>query len=204
MTDRDEVEMAARAAEVGAQMYVASPWSGPGVTPFGNACLHSPTESVEQIDSSVELVASYMIEIMHERRGIGLAANQIGLSWRMFVHNLPTVAPQVVINPQIIDVDDVWSYSEGCLSLTIEGSRAAVRRPKRVLIEAVDLSGATMRIAADELLARVFQHEIDHLDGIVYVQRLEGQSRSHVYDLMSANGVDTSLLPSKPYSRESS
>lgn len=188
-----------RSSDLGVRPYEASEWAGAGVTPFGEEVLHQPTLPLKGIDGVVEDVARYMVEVMHARRGIGLAANQVGLPWRMFVHNLPRVAPQVIINPTIIDVDGTWEYSEACLSMTIEGTRTTMLRPKRLRIDALDLSGAQLRITADEVLARVFQHEIDHLDGLVYVQRLDGEARRRVYEILFLRGVDTKLLPARPY-----
>ena len=188
-----------RSADLGVRPRVDSKWSGAGVSPFGDDVLHSPTIPIEEVDDAAREVASYMVEVMAARHGIGLAANQVGLPWRMFVHNMPRVAPQVIINPTLVDVDDHWTYVEGCLSLTIEGTHEILRRPKRIVVKALDISGREVRIAADELLARVFQHEIDHLDGIVYVQRLIGKPRETVYGLMAEHGVHLTKLPPRPY-----
>ncbi len=198
MTDGSPV-VVDRSVDLGVRRYEDSRWSGAGVTPFGDVGLHSPTVAVDGIDDQVREVADYMVSVMQARHGIGLAANQVGLPWRMFVHNLPKVAPQVIINPLIVDLDESWVYSEACLSLTVEESRSEVIRPKRIVVEAVDIDGAEVRIAADEVLARVFQHEIDHLDGIVYVQRLIGDVQRRVYTLMEDAGIDTARLPPTPY-----
>ena len=156
--------------------------------------LHTPTEVVAEVTEELVTIADYMIEVMHERDGIGLAANQIGLRHRMFVHNLPRVAPAVIINPTIIESSGSWEYSEGCLSMTVEGTHAPLKRPQRITIECLDVKGRPLRIEADELLARVFQHEIDHLDGTVYAERLDGDHRSRVFALMERAGTPTKSL----------
>jgi len=174
--------------------FAESRWSGAGVVPFGEAVLHSPTQPVESFDEGLKTIADYMIEVMHEREGVGLAANQIGLPIRMFVHNMPRVAPQVIVNPQIIESSGTWEYSEGCLSMTVEGTHAPLKRPKHLVVECVDIKGRPLRIEADEWLSRVFQHEIDHLDGVVYAERLRGDHRTRVFNLMKSAGAPTELL----------
>lgn len=195
VTSSDQEVVRDRSSDLGVRPYIASRWAGAGIVPFGDEVLHQATQPLEIISDDVIAIAGYMIEVMHARHGIGLAANQVGLPLRMFVHNLPKVAPQVIINPVVTDLADEWSYTEGCLSMTLEGTRGRAMRPRRVLVEALDISGAELRISADELLARVFLHEIDHLDGLVFAQRLAGVERDRVYSAMARGGFDTSMLP---------
>lgn len=199
MTSSDRLAVRDRSSDLGVYPYVASEWAGAGIVPFGDEVLHQATRQVETISDEVRAIAGYMLEVMSARHGIGLAANQVGLDLRMFVHNLPKVAPQVIVNPRVVDLADEWSYTEGCLSMTLEGTRGSARRPRRVVVEALDINGAELRIAADELLARVFLHEIDHLDGLVFVQRLAGVERERVYRAMADGGLDTSILPLTVY-----
>lgn len=187
-------ELAEIADLLGAWSFTESSWAGPGVVPFGEDVLHSPTQPVETFNDDLKTITDYMIEIMHEREGVGLAANQIGLPLRMFVHNMPRVAPPVIVNPRIVETSGSWQYSEGCLSMTIEGTHAPLKRPKYLVVECVDLQGRPLRIEADEWLSRVFQHEIDHLDGVVYAERLVGAHRSRVFKLMKAAGTPTERL----------
>jgi len=172
-----------------------SPYAGLGIVPIGTPVLHSAAKPIQEIDGRVAKIAGYMIRAMHARRGIGLAANQVGIAERLFVTNLSRCAPDVLINPVILHSEGSWSYSEGCLSVRIEGTGSVVYRPKRITIEAWTLKHTRVEIEADEVLARVFQHEIDHLDGIEYVQRLHGIDRKRVYDTMKAAGVDVSWVP---------
>lgn len=187
-------ELSEVAELLGAWSYTESAWAGAGIVPFGEAVLHSPTQPVTSFGDDLETIADYMIEVMHEREGVGLAANQIGLPLRMFVHNMPRVAPQVIVNPTIIETAGTWNYSEGCLSMTIEGTHAPLKRPKHLVIECLDLKGRPLRIEADEWLSRVFQHEIDHLDGVVYAERLQGDHRTRVFKLMTSGGAPTEHL----------
>lgn len=187
-------DLAEIAQLLGAWPFEPTEWAGAGVVPFGEPVLHTPTTDVTDVTDDLRTIADYMIEVMHERDGIGLAANQVGLSMRMFVHNLPRVAPAVIVNPRVIDMSGTWEYSEGCLSMTVEGTHAPLKRPKRLTVECLDIKGQPLRIEADELLARVFQHEIDHLDGNVYAERLTGAHRNRVFKLMSAAGTPTDAL----------
>ena len=171
-----------------------SNWAGEGVVPFGEDVLHTPTVEVDAVTDEIRVIADYMIAVMHERDGIGLAANQIGLPLRMFVHNMPRVAPPVIINPVIVERSGTWTYHEGCLSMTIDGTHAPLDRPKQLVIDCLDGRGRQVRIDADELLARVFQHEIDHLDGILYAERLSAPHRRRVFQLMERHGVPVGRL----------
>jgi peptide deformylase len=176
-----------------------SRWSGAGVVPICTPVLHTPTTVIDRVDGEIRKLAEHMLTLMRERSGIGLAANQAGAPVRMFVHGINDAAPSVIINPIILSTQGSWTYREGCLSVQIPGSAAPVVRPKKITIRGLLLDGRKVKITANELLARVFQHEIDHLDGIEYVQRLTGPERERVYALLAADGVDNTWVPSKPY-----
>lgn len=184
-------DLAAIADLISAWPFSTPTWSGRGVVPFGEDVLHAPTQPIDSVSDELAGIADYMIEVMHEREGVGLAANQIGLPLRMFVHNMPRVAPAVIVNPRIVESSGMWEYSEGCLSMTIDGTHAPLSRPQRITVECIDIKGRPLRIEADEWLARVFQHEIDHLNGVVYVERLTGSHRERVFRLMRSAGVST-------------
>lgn len=128
---------------------------------------------VDRVTDEVRAVARRMIELMHEAPGVGLAAPQVGLSWRLFVAN-DTREPgndKVFINPVLSDpTREVEDYEEGCLSLP--GVTAHIRRPKGVTIDAVGLDGKPFRIISDDFAARVWQHEYDHLDGVMILDRM--------------------------------
>lgn len=113
-----------------------------------------------------------MFETMYAADGIGLAAPQVGIAKRLFVTDIrePGVEPLAVVNPIVVEREGTERGEEGCLSLP--GLVGVVDRAARVTLEAVDVSGKPIRIEASELLARVIQHEIDHIDGILFIDRL--------------------------------
>lgn len=177
-----------------------SPWSRDGVVPVGQAVLHQATDAVDRAAPSIAALAARLLRTQEEADGIGLAANQVGAPVRALSHNLPRVAPTVLVNPVLLDSWDEWDHEEGCLSLHLEGAWAELRRPKVVVIHADLPDGNQIVVQADELLARVLQHELDHLDGVEYVQRLTGREAARVYAVMRAAGIDTDTwLPPRPY-----
>ena len=115
-----------------------------------------------------------MFEVMYQAPGLGLAAPQIGVKKQLFVYDVDD-QPQVLINPKIVESSGEWVYDEGCLS--IPGLYVEMLRPKLVLVEATNLDGNTIQIEADELLARLFQHEIDHLQGVLMFERMTPDQR---------------------------
>lgn len=130
---------------------------------------------VKRIDGNLRTVVRRMFELMYEANGIGLAATQIGLPLRVFVMNLeadPAETDQefVFVNPQIVKKRGADTAEEGCLS--IPKLYADVRRPEAVVIEAFDLEGQLFEMDLDELPARVVQHELDHLDGVMFTDKV--------------------------------
>lgn len=172
-----------------------SDFSKAGVVPVGTPVLHSPARKVPIITKGLAEFASHMVTVMEQAKGIGLAANQVGVPLRALTHMFPEIAPPVFINPQILEADGSWEYPEGCLSLKLEGTNATLRRPKIVVVRAAGIKGEVIVVEADELFARVLQHEIDHLDGIEYVQRLDAEERERVYKVMGEHGIDLSWIP---------
>lgn len=140
--------------------------------------LRTRAQPVKEIDEQVHAVARRMIELMHEAPGVGLAAPQVGLNWRMFVAIGPGEAreDQVFINPVLQEpTRELEDYEEGCLSLPqITGT---IRRPKGITIEALDLEGKPVRYSSTELQARIWQHETDHLDGVLIIDRMTPMDR---------------------------
>ncbi len=142
--------------------------------------LRQPAKKIDALDSWVETLACKMIDLMHEARGVGLAGNQVGLPMRIFIYNstLEEGDDHVLINAEIVDEQGWQESDEGCLSLPeIYGN---VRRRNRVIVEGIDLSGKTVELEATEFLARIMQHEIDHLDGTLIFQRMSPMSKLSV------------------------
>lgn len=177
-----------------------SAWARDGVVPVGQAVLHEPTDQLDPLAPSLAALAARLLHTQEHAEGIGLAANQVGGPVRALAHNLPRVAPTILVNAVLLDSRDEWTYEEGCLSLHLDGSWAEVVRPKVVVVHADLTDGTQLVVEADELFARVLQHELDHLDGIEYVQRLTGREADRVYALLRETGIDTDTwLPPRPY-----
>lgn len=137
--------------------------------------LRQVAQPIEQVDDEVRAVARRMLELMHEAPGVGLAAPQVGLSWRMFVANDNPEAgaetDRVFINPELVEPSrEVESAEEGCLSLP--HIRAEIRRPQAITIHATDLQGERFSLTSDTLAARIWQHETDHLDGVLILDHM--------------------------------
>ncbi len=141
---------------------------------FGDPVLRQATQQITDVDGSVVRLAEDMIETMYAAPGVGLAANQVGVERRMFVYDIGD-GPGVVCNPRIVETDGEWSYNEGCLS--VPELAWPILRPKRVRLLGVGLDGEEIDLEADELLARCFQHEVDHLDGVLLIERLDADQR---------------------------
>jgi len=140
----------------------------------GDPVLRQPTAPVTDIDGALARLVEDMIETMYAAPGVGLAANQVGVQKRLFVWDIGD-GPSVAINPYVSDHAGEWVYDEGCLS--VPGLFWPITRPKQVHLTALDLDGNELSIEADEMLARVFLHETDHLDGTLLLERLDAEQR---------------------------
>ncbi len=137
---------------------------------FGDPVLKSSAAPVTDIDGKIARLVDEMFDTLYEsQNGIALAAPQIGVQKQIFVWDLEE-QPTVIINPEIVESDGEWVYDEGCLS--IPGLYVELMRPKRVLMRGLDLDGNTVELEADELEARMFQHELDHLHGVLMFDRM--------------------------------
>lgn len=141
---------------------------------FGDPVLRQRAREVEELDGALARFVSTMYESMHAASGLGLAAPQVGVQKRIFTYDVGE-GDTVMVNPEVVESSGEWSYEEGCLSLP--GFAFEIVRPRYVTLRGVDLDGDEVVIEADELLARVFQHELDHLDGKLMLDRLEPDER---------------------------
>ena len=137
---------------------------------IGDPVLRKRATEVTDVTGSLARLADDMFATMHEALGIGLAAPQIGVQKRLFVYDHGD-GPGVVINPRIEESDGEWVFEEGCLS--VPGLAWEITRPKRIHMVGIDLDGNDVSLEVDELEARLFQHELDHLDGILLVDHLD-------------------------------
>src|ERR1700733_11479060 len=150
---------------------------------YGDPVLKERTREVDEIDGAVASLVESMIETMYAAPGSGLAANQVGVQRRIFVYDIGDGA-RTIINPQIIESDGEWTYDEGCLS--IPGLSWEIVRPNAVHLVGLDLDGNDISIEADELEGRVFQNELDHLDGVLLVERLNEDQRKEAMRILRA------------------
>jgi len=143
---------------------------------YGDSLLHQPAPDVAAVDESVQQLIDDMIETMYAAPGVGLAATQLGVPLRVFVIDLSVGRRAsdliVMVNPVFIERDGMQLEEEGCLS--VPGFNATVVRPARAVVRGLDRTGTEQTIEGRELLARAFQHEMDHLDGTVFIDRLRG------------------------------
>ncbi len=145
------------------------------VRKVGDPVLKKPATEIDDVDGKVAKLAADMLDTMYAEPGIGLAAPQVGVSKRLFVYDIGD-GPKVVVNPEITEFgDDEWVFEEGCLS--VPGLSWEITRPKTLHLRGYDLDGNEISIEADELLARAFQHEMDHLDGVLLLERLDEEQR---------------------------
>ncbi|CAB4896731.1 unannotated protein [freshwater metagenome] len=142
---------------------------------FGDPVLKTPAAAVGEIDGKVARLVHDMFDTLYASdNGIGLAAPQIGVQKQIFVWEIDG-EEMVVINPEIVESSGEWVYEEGCLS--IPGLHVEMLRPNAVLMRGRDLDGNEIEIEADELLGRLFQHELDHLNGILMFDRMTPDQR---------------------------
>lgn len=141
---------------------------------IGDPVLRQRAADVTDIDGKLARLADDMLATMYEAPGLGLAGPQVGVQKRIFVYDIGE-GPRVVVNPEIREARGEWVFEEGCLSIP-ELSFELVR-PKEVHLVGYDIDGNEISVEADELLARCFLHELDHVDGVLFIERLERDDR---------------------------
>ena len=146
---------------------------------YGERALHQPASEVTTWGDELQRLIDDMIETMYAAPGVGLAATQVGVPLRIFVVDISVGRTPgdliVMVNPAFIERDGMQLQEEGCLS--VPGFNATVVRPARAVLKGLDRHGAEQLLEGRELLARAFQHEMDHLEGTVFVDRLRGIKR---------------------------
>jgi peptide deformylase len=169
------------------------------ITKLGHPVLRARAEPVAAIDEKVRQLATDMLETMYAHDGCGLAANQVGVARRLIVidtreaRKRPSVLrlggksrpvhkhmPMVLVNPELEESGASVEDSEACLS--IPGVHGEVERPAVVRLRALDLDGQPVEFEAEGLLARALQHEVDHLDGVLFIDRLDAEQRQRIAD----------------------
>jgi peptide deformylase len=154
---------------------------------FGDPVLNQVTTEIENIDGRIAALAQTMIETMNEAPGVGLAANQVGVQKRLFVYDKGE-GPHVVVNPKILETDGEWTYEEGCLS--VPGLSWEIVRANSVHLVGFDLDGKEIDIQTEEYEGRIFQHEMDHLDGILLIERLDADQRREAKQILRQRNLE--------------
>ena len=147
---------------------------------WGDPVLHAPADRVDLITDEVRALVADMYETMDAAPGVGLAAPQVGVGLRIYTYTYEDddgrpwrgeiINPELLMTPPVPGAPDEDEESEGCLSFP--GERFPLRRSERVVVTGVDLEGAPVRIDVDGWRARIMQHEFDHLDGVMYIDRI--------------------------------
>lgn len=149
---------------------------------YGERPLHQPATDVLAFDDGFQRLVDDMIETMYAAPGIGLAATQIGVPLRVFVIDISVGRTSgdliVMANPVFVEREGTQLEEEGCLSAP--GFNATVVRPQRAVLKGLDRHGVEQTLEGKDLLARAFQHEVDHLDGVVFIDRLRGIKREMI------------------------
>jgi peptide deformylase len=143
---------------------------------YGDPALRLKAHEVGDFDDDLRRLVDRMINLMHDAQGVGLAATQVGVLRRLFVFEADDQGPRAVVNPVVVERDDeTVSDEEGCLSL--QGIRVPVDRSTRIVIEGKDPKGEDVRYELDAYGSRVVQHELDHLDGVLIIDRTDEEHR---------------------------
>ncbi|MCW0212610.1 MAG: peptide deformylase [Pseudonocardia sp.] len=164
---------------------------------IGDPVLHAPTRVVDTFDDELRTLVDDMFETMAAAHGVGLAANQVGVDLRVFVYDCPDEVAQVmrrgvVVNPVITDsgrpttMPDPEEDDEGCLS--VPGEQYPTGRADWAKVTGVDVEGEPVNVEGTGFLARCLQHEVDHLDGFIYVDRLVGRHQRAAKKMLKRNG----------------
>jgi len=146
------------------------------IVTYPEEVLRQAAEPIEEIDQGVRDLADKMTEVMFKAEGVGLAAPQVGVGKRLIVVNLEDDF-HILVNPELVEAsDEKESSEEGCLS--VPGPEAPVSRAKKVVVRGKDLDGNEIKLTREGLGARVFQHEIDHINGRLFIDHLSDVERS--------------------------
>ena len=160
---------------------------------FPDPVLAMRASDVTVFDDDLRRLADDMLETMYDAPGVGLAAPQVGISKRIFVADIGD-GPFVMVNPEIVETSGKWKFEEGCLS--VPGRHWTIKRPDYARASGVDLDGSPVEFEGDELMGRVLQHEIDHLNGTLLLERLSSRTRKNALADLRAEA----LGPSGPMS----
>lgn len=149
------------------------------VVRIGDPVLRQKAVRVEQFGESLKQILDEMVVLMKKKSGVGLAAPQVGIPERFFVVQVPGEQPIAFVNPEILETSlETADFTEGCLS--VPGVWGDISRPASVRIQAMNAEGKVFRLDADGYLARIIQHEYDHLNGVLFVDRLNEKDSAKI------------------------
>jgi peptide deformylase len=146
--------------------------------------LRQKAKKVPAIDASIQRLIDDMIVTMQQANGVGLAAPQVGVSLRVIVLQMPKEEPFGMVNPEVVKCSGERMVVEGCLS--IPGYQGELKRSEKVTVKGLDREGKKIRIKATDLLAQALEHEIDHLDGILYTDRIGSEGKLYKIEAASS------------------
>jgi peptide deformylase len=155
---------------------------------YGDPALRLVANEVEDYDDDLRRLVERMTVLMHEAQGVGLAATQVGVLRRLFVFEPDDDGPKVIVNPVVVErADTTVTDDEGCLSL--QGVRVPVERSTKIVLEGKDENGKDVRYELDEYGSRVVQHELDHLDGVLIIDRTDDEHRKEALATLRPRAV---------------
>jgi peptide deformylase len=155
---------------------------------YGDAALRLKAHAIEEFDDDLRRLVDRMIALMHDAQGVGLAATQVGVLRRLFVFEPDDEGPHAIVNPVVVErADETVTDDEGCLSL--QGVRVPVERSVKITLEGKDPNGNDVRYELDEYGSRVVQHELDHLDGVLIIDRTDDEHRKEALAALRPRAV---------------
>ena len=158
------------------------------VRQYGDPALRLVAHEVRDFDDDLRRLADRMIVLMHEAQGVGLAATQVGVLRRLFVFEPGEDGPRAIVNPVVVSrSDETATDDEGCLSL--QGVKVPVERVTTVVLEGKDPNGEDIRVELDEYGSRIVQHELDHLDGVMIIDRTDDEHRKEALATLRPRAV---------------
>jgi peptide deformylase len=182
--DHEHDEEARREAEADARRRLALAQ----IRQYGDPALRLKANEVAEFDDDLRRLVDRMIVLMHDAQGVGLAATQVGVLRRLFVFEPDDEGPRAIVNPVVVDSGtETVSEDEGCLSL--QGVRVPVDRPTSIVLEGKDPNGEDVRLELDEYASRIVQHELDHLDGVLIIDRTDDEHRKQALATLRPRAV---------------
>jgi peptide deformylase len=155
---------------------------------YGDPALRLKAHEVEDFDDDLRRLVDRMTVLMHEAQGVGLAATQVGVLRRLFVFEPDEDGPRAIVNPVIVERgDETLVDDEGCLSL--QGVRVPVERATSVVLEGKDPNGEDVRVELDAYGSRIVQHELDHLDGVLIIDRTDDEHRKEALSTLRPRAI---------------